>query len=202
MMRYIRIIIVLLFPLIISAQKSPIKVCEYKNNDITIRAEIIDNVYNYNDLIEIKMTYRNNTSNDVYIFDTELCTNSSWNTENHSYIFDIGGDFWTDLGIQQHIYLKKIFPKKEITATIRQKLYPQNLTKLKYGIMESWYDTTNMFAILLEFHIGYIKSTPELSVNQLTSVKPLIISNSKQALLFEQKLNRVFLGPLLLKIKN
>jgi hypothetical protein len=190
---------------IMYAQKAPLKAYEYSRDSISIRIEVADTVYNYNDSVSLKIIYKNNSHSNVYFFDLIYgykYESSFWNAEKSSYVFNFGGNFWIDLGKEQFIGLHRIEPNKKRTFICKQLLDKRNKSDNTYGVLTDWLDGDNIRSFNSDFYFAYIIDTGKINMEKKDRNGGLLLHGDEESLLFDKMMQRVYLGPICLRLRN
>lgn len=187
---------------IVKAQGLPVKIIEYLKDNIAIKVEVKDIVYNCKDTILFKVVLINNTGNIVYFMDLLYNDNfesAYWNQQRSSYIFNYGGEFWVDLGKIQYIKLLKVKPKAKKVIYCKLSLKEHKYISKELGYDNEWFAIKNVEFLNSEFYFAYIYNTPKLNLDFQDKNGLFIFKSDTQAMIFEKALNRVHVGPILLR---
>lgn len=195
------IIVLLIFPLGAFCQNVPMKVSEYKHNDVIFHLECADTAYHLNDMVKFTFEVINKNNYNIQIFDTNYYgVPRTLKYADHTLLENeirLGGEWECKLGVTQNLLLRTIASggsyKTEFLLVAQKDTVPAG--KFLYNPVDM-YKTTNIAELYID--LGYINAeNPPMNF----ATESGWVDVSEHSVWLYKNLKRFILGPLVINIK-
>ena len=199
--KFLIIILLFTFSIDADAQETYKKISLFMYNGIEFCIEQSNLEFNIKDSFDIKYKVSNNKDYGIYIFDPasyhEKISNLSFDSNSCFNKIELGGNWLFNIGYQNILILRKIESKSNYEFNFRCVINRSGINdNCGKWINHTLIYLSNNLLFSLFINIGFIKEKDINDLIKMNKIDENVIEYEVKSLDFEDKINRIILGPI------